>query len=96
MIIVPSSLRKQWNQELADKFFLPSIILETKSFNQGIKNGNLNPFQQKDIVICSYHYADFVEDGYSFMLRENPFGNETIHPGPYSGSSPSQKQKIDI
>ncbi len=28
-------------------------------------------------------YADFVEDGYSFMLRENPFGNETIHPGPY-------------
>jgi SNF2 family DNA or RNA helicase len=57
LIIVPSSLRKQWNQELADKFFLPSIILETKSFNQEIKNGNLNPFQQKDIVICSYHFA---------------------------------------
>ena len=57
LIIVPSSLRKQWNQELIDKFFLPSIILETKSFNQGIKNGNLNPFQQKDIVICSYHFA---------------------------------------
>jgi len=30
LIIVPSSLRKQWNQELIDKFFLPSIILETK------------------------------------------------------------------
>lgn len=57
LIIVPSSLRKQWNQELMDKFFLPSILLETKSFNQGIKNGNLNPFQQKDIVICSYHFA---------------------------------------
>jgi superfamily II DNA or RNA helicase len=57
LIIVPSSLRKQWNQELMDKFFLPSTILETKSFNQGIKNGNLNPFQQKDIVICSYHFA---------------------------------------
>src|SRR4030067_1985694 len=57
LIIVPSSLRKQWNQELIDKFFLPSIRLETKSFNQGIKNGNLNPFQQKDIVICSYHFA---------------------------------------
>jgi len=28
-------------------------------------------------------YADFAEDGYSFVLRENPFGNETIHPGPY-------------
>src|SRR3989338_9018501 len=57
LIIVPSSLRKQWNQELIDKFFLPSIILEAKSFNQEIKNSNLNPFKQNDIVICSYHFA---------------------------------------
>ena len=58
LIIAPSNLRKQWNQELADKFFLPSIILETKSFNEHIKTGNLNPFNQADnIVICSYHFA---------------------------------------
>jgi len=58
LIIAPSNLRKQWNQELADKFFLPSIILETKSFNEYIKSGNLNPFNQNDnIVICSYHFA---------------------------------------
>ncbi len=58
LIIAPSNLRKQWNQELADKFFLPSVILETKSFNEQIKAGNLNPFNQKDnIVICSYHFA---------------------------------------
>ncbi|MBU1148034.1 MAG: DEAD/DEAH box helicase family protein, partial [Candidatus Omnitrophica bacterium] len=58
LIIVPSSLRKQWNAELQDKFFIPSIILETKSFNQYIKKGNLNPFDQEDtIVICSYHFA---------------------------------------
>jgi len=57
LIIVPSSLRKQWNQELLDKFFLPSLILETKSFNAEIKKGNLNPFKQDDIVICSYHFA---------------------------------------
>src|ERR1019366_1477620 len=44
LIIVPANLRKQWNQELSDKFFLPSIILETKSFNQQIKQENLNPF----------------------------------------------------
>src|SRR5437762_11550239 len=30
LVIVPSNLRKQWNQELSDKFFLPSVILETK------------------------------------------------------------------
>ena len=58
LLIVPSSLRKQWNAELQEKFFLPSIILETKSFNQYIKDGNLNPFNQKDvIVISSYHFA---------------------------------------
>lgn len=58
LLIVPSSLRKQWNAELQEKFFLPSIILETKSFNQYINDSNLNPFNQEDvIVISSYHFA---------------------------------------
>lgn len=58
LIIAPANLRKQWNQEISDKFFLPSIILEAKSFNQIIRTGNLNPFQQKEqIVICSYQFA---------------------------------------
>ena len=48
LIIGPSNLRKQWNQELADKFYLPSSIIEAKSFNKEIKDGNLNPFEQKD------------------------------------------------
>lgn len=58
LIIVPANLRKQWNEELLDKFFIPTIILEKKSFNDEIKKGNLNPFNQLDlIVICSYHFA---------------------------------------
>lgn len=57
LIIVPSNLRKQWNQELLEKFFISSIILETPSFNQEIKKGNLNPLIQDGIVICSYHFA---------------------------------------
>lgn len=58
LLIVPSHLRKQWNSELQEKFFLPSMILETKSFNQSIKDGNLNPFDQDNaIIICSYHFA---------------------------------------
>jgi ERCC4-related helicase len=57
LIIVPANLRKQWNQELADKFFLPSVILETRTFNAQIKQGNLNPFNREEIVICSYHFA---------------------------------------
>ncbi|MCB0541046.1 MAG: DEAD/DEAH box helicase family protein, partial [Bacteroidetes bacterium] len=39
-------------------FFIPSIVLEAKAFNAQIKDGNLNPFDQKDsIVICSFHFA---------------------------------------
>jgi len=57
LIIVPSNLRKQWYQELSDKFYLASIILESQSFNEQIKKRNLNPFQQNHIVICSYHFA---------------------------------------
>ena len=58
LIIVPSSLRKQWNQELSEKFFLPSCILEAKSFNSSIKKGIENPFQRQDeIVISSYQFV---------------------------------------
>lgn len=57
LIIVPSSLMNQWSQELFDKFYLPSIILEAKSFNQRIKQGDKNPFDRDKIVICSYHFA---------------------------------------
>ncbi len=58
LIICPANLRKQWNQELLDKFFLPSIILESKTFNQQIKDGNPNPFNVENaIVICSYQFA---------------------------------------
>jgi adenine-specific DNA-methyltransferase len=59
LIITPSNLRKQWHQELAEKFFLPSIILEAKSYNKDKKEGSANPFQpdEPNLVICSYHFA---------------------------------------
>src|SRR3989339_518042 len=58
LAITPSNLRKQWYQELTEKFFLPCKILESRSYTQSIKQGHLVPFQLKDtIVICSYHFA---------------------------------------
>ena len=61
LVIVPANLRKQWSQELADKFFLPSAILENRTFNEAINAGNLNPFQKDAIVICSYQFARKME-----------------------------------
>ncbi len=57
LVILPANLRKQWSQELEDKFYLPSVILETRSFNEAIRAGNLNPFQRDAIVLCSYQFA---------------------------------------
>lgn len=57
LIICPANLRKQWSAELMEKFFLPSYILEAKSFNKEIERGLLNPFNQDGIIICSFQFA---------------------------------------
>jgi adenine-specific DNA-methyltransferase len=55
LIITPSNLRKQWHQEMNEKFFLPCAILESKSYNAAIKMGTFSPFEPKEdaVVICS-------------------------------------------
>ncbi len=57
LVVTPSNLRKQWHQELQEKFFLPCCILETKSYNAAVRQGNVRPFECDDIVICSYQFA---------------------------------------
>ena len=61
LIICPSSLRKQWNQELLDKFYLKSTIVDSRNF-KNITSFESNPFDKKEIVICSYHFAKNKED----------------------------------
>ncbi|WP_371374864.1 SNF2-related protein [Thalassotalea aquiviva] len=62
LIICPASLRRQWAQELLEKFNLPSQILDAKTFNQLQKSGVYNPLNNKQVVIMSYHYAARLED----------------------------------
>lgn len=63
LLVVPASLRKQWNQELADKFELPSIIIDSKIAREQRRQGVSNPFNQTDaIVICSYEYVASQKD----------------------------------
>lgn len=58
LLVVPASLRKQWSQELFDKFGLKSKIIESKNFNQWKKDNGGNPFDQKDtVIIASYQFA---------------------------------------
>ncbi len=58
LIIVPANLRKQWHQELQDKFNLQSLILEAKNYNTIRNQENQNPFlMPSGPVICSYQFA---------------------------------------
>lgn len=63
LLVVPATLRKQWSQELEDKFSLPSIILEAGAFNRSLQQAGVNPFDVEGstgspaICICSYEFA---------------------------------------
>lgn len=57
LIIAPASLRTQWRDEIAEKFGLPAIILESKLFTSFESEGNSNPFDSNKIVIVSYDFA---------------------------------------
>lgn len=62
LIICPASLRKQWAEELQDKFNLPSQVLDSKTWQQNINAGQQNPLDQPIVSILSYHYAQRMED----------------------------------
>jgi len=57
LIIVPASLRKQWAIELEEKFFLPSLVLDARTYKAMKKEGFLSPFEADKVVIVSYHFA---------------------------------------
>jgi len=58
LVICPASLRKQWAIELQEKFNLPSIVLEARSFKGAQNRGIENPFLSKNnVIICSFHFA---------------------------------------
>lgn len=57
LVITPANLRKQWSQEIEEKFFLPTLILEAKNYNKLAKDGARRPFEQKKLVICSFQFA---------------------------------------
>ena len=57
LVICPASLRKQWSLELQEKFHLPSVVLDAKTYRQETRQGNPEPFTSDSIVICSMHFA---------------------------------------
>lgn len=54
LIVAPSSLRQQWQQELHEKFLIPSVILDPKSKDALLDQAGNRASQ---VLICSYEFA---------------------------------------
>jgi hypothetical protein len=57
LVICPASLRKQWSLELTEKFNLPNLILDARTFRQSQTGGNPNPFDDDRVLITSLNFA---------------------------------------
>jgi ERCC4-related helicase len=54
LIIAPSSLRQQWQQELHEKFLIPSTLLDPKTKDTHLARAN---GYGAEVLICSYEFA---------------------------------------
>ncbi|KZF09463.1 MULTISPECIES: SNF2-related protein [unclassified Rhodococcus (in: high G+C Gram-positive bacteria)] len=54
LIIAPSSLRQQWQQELLEKFLIPSQLLSPTSKGEQL---GLTNREGTEVLICSYEFA---------------------------------------
>ncbi|MCG2740638.1 MAG: SNF2-related protein [Syntrophaceae bacterium] len=57
LVVCPASIRKQWALELEEKFHLPALVLDAKTYNEAKTGGNPSPFSTDRILICSMHFA---------------------------------------
>lgn len=54
LIVAPSSLRQQWQQELLEKFLIPSQLLDPRLKDEQLAH---TAQQGLEVLICSYEYA---------------------------------------
>ena len=58
LVICPTILRKQWAQELADKFFTTSWVADAREYNQHRRANPMNALvKENNVTVCSYHFA---------------------------------------
>jgi superfamily II DNA/RNA helicase len=90
LIICLSALRKQWMNELSDKFYLKSEVMESRNFNQQYKAGNKNPLDDgKTIKICSYQFAskkaEFIQlTSWDLIVLDEAHYLRNVHKNPES------------
>ncbi|WP_144779938.1 SNF2-related protein [Marinobacter maritimus] len=69
IVVCPAALRKQWANELAEKFHLPSQVLDARTYKELRKQGIADPFDQPGVNVMSYNFAAKMSD----KLRLTPW-----------------------
>lgn len=62
IIICPAAIRQQWAAELTNKFNLPAVVIDARTYRQMKADAIHFPLSQKRIVVLSYHYAAKLQD----------------------------------
>jgi adenine-specific DNA-methyltransferase len=58
LLLVPAAIRRQWQAEMEEKFYLPVRMLDSEAHGRLRRGGEPDPFDTRDgIVVCSYHFA---------------------------------------
>ena len=61
LVICPASIRKQWSLELAEKFNLPSVVLDAKAYREIQRLGRA-PLSEKCVLIMSFNFANRIRE----------------------------------
>lgn len=69
IVVSPAALRKQWSNELADKFHLPTQVLDARTYKELRRQGVSDPFSQPAVHVISYNFAARMVD----KLRLTPW-----------------------
>jgi superfamily II DNA/RNA helicase len=69
IVVCPAALRKQWANELSEKFHLEVQILDGRAWKMLRADGVADPFNQQWVSIISYNYAASMVD----HLRKTPW-----------------------
>lgn len=62
IVVCPAALRKQWANELAEKFHLPAQVLDQKTWQAQRKAGIADPFNEPTVSIVSYAFATRMQE----------------------------------
>ena len=62
IVVCPAALRKQWANELSEKFHLSAQVLDARTWKDQRNSGIPDPFDQPVITVISYNFASRMAD----------------------------------